>query len=122
MRTSIIIQTLNGEVTNKSSVISGLKVASSRNNSEDWLELPETYTKKYLWEGKGDVATPSKLRQWKHLESILDEINEGDNISVGLLIGANCTKALDPIDVIPSKNNDTIKIVPEVDKEYTAIK
>ena len=40
-----------------------------------------------------------------HLERILDEINEDDNISVGLLIRANCTKALEPIDVIPSKNN-----------------
>ena len=32
------------------------------------------------------------------------EISE-DDISVGLLIGANCTKALEPIDDIPSKNN-----------------
>ena len=35
----------------------------------------------------------------------MDEINEDENISRGLLIGANCTKALEPIDVIPSKNN-----------------
>ena len=35
----------------------------------------------------------------------MDKINEDDNISVGLLIGANCMKALEPIDVIPSKNN-----------------
>ena len=34
-RTSITIKTLNGEVTNKSSVISGKKVASSRDSSED---------------------------------------------------------------------------------------
>ena len=104
-RTSITIKTLNGEVTNKSSVISGMKVASSRDSSEDWLELPDTYTKKYLPVGKEDVATPSKLKNWGHLERILDEINEDDNISVGLLIVANCTKALEPIDVIPSKNN-----------------
>ena len=104
-RTSITIKTLNGEVTNKSSVISGMKVASSRDSSEDWLELPDTYTKKYLPVGKEDVATPSKLKNWGHLERILDEINEDDNISVGLLIRANCTKALEPIDVIPSKNN-----------------
>ena len=64
MRTSITIKTLNGEVTNKSSVISGLKVASSRNSSEDWLELPDTYTKKCLPVGKEDVATPLKLVQW----------------------------------------------------------
>ena len=35
----------------------------------------------------------------------MDKINEDGNISRGLLIGANCTKALEPIDVIPSKNN-----------------
>ena len=61
-------------------MISGLKVASSRNSSEDWLELPDTYTKKCLPVGKEDVATPSNLKQWGHLERILDEINEDDNI------------------------------------------
>ena len=61
-RTSITIKTLNGEVTNKSSVISGLKVASNRNSSEDWLEISDTYTKKCLPVGKEDVATPSKLK------------------------------------------------------------
>ena len=35
----------------------------------------------------------------------MDEINEDDNIFVGLLIGANYAKALDPIDVILSKRN-----------------
>ena len=63
-RTSITIKTLNGEVTNKSSVISGLKVASNRNSSEDWLEISDTYTKKCLPVGKEDVATLSKLEQW----------------------------------------------------------
>ena len=81
-RISITIKTLNGEVTNKSPVICGLKVVSSRNNYEDWLELPDTYTKKYLPVGKEEVATPSKLKQWGHLERILYKINEDDNISV----------------------------------------
>ena len=40
-----------------------------------------------------------------HLEKISDKINEDDNISVRLLIGANCRKALEHIDVIPIKNN-----------------
>ena len=41
-RTSITIKTLNGKVS-KSSVIIGMKVASSRDSSEDWLELPDTH-------------------------------------------------------------------------------
>ena len=55
-RISITIKTFNGEVTNKLSVISGLKVASSRNSSEDWLELRDTHAKTYLPVGKEDVA------------------------------------------------------------------
>ena len=102
---SITIKTLSGEVANKLSVVSGLKVASSRNGSEDWVELPDMCTKKYLLVGKEDVTIPSKLKQWGHLERILDKINEDDNVSVRLLIGANYTKALEPSDVIPSKNN-----------------
>ena len=86
-------------------MISGLKVASSRNSIEGWLELRDIYTKKHLPVGKENVPTPSKLKQWGHLERILDKINEDYNISVGLLIGANCRKAVELIDVIPSKNN-----------------
>ena len=60
---------------------------------------------------------------------------EDDNMSVGLLIGVNCMKALEPIDVIPSNNNWPLQpkqgldgemlalwIVLEVDKEYTVAK
>ena len=62
-RKLIIIKVLNGEVTNNSPVISGLKVASSKNSSEYWFELPDTYSKKYSPVGKEDIATPSKLKK-----------------------------------------------------------
>ena len=52
-------------------MISEVKLGSSRNSSQDWLKLPDTYTKKYLPVGKEGVATPSKLKQWGHLERIL---------------------------------------------------
>ena len=34
------------------------------------------------------------------LEGIMGKISKRDNISVGLLIGANCTKALEPLNTI----------------------
>ena len=86
-------------------MISGLKVASSRNSSEEWLEFSCTYTKFYLPVGKKDVATSSELKQWGHLERILDKIIEDGNIPARILVGAICTKVLEPIDVITSKNN-----------------
>ena len=90
-------------------MISGLKLTSSRNSSEDWPELPDKYTKKYLPIDKEDVATPSKIKQWGYLQKIFDEISEDDNIFVGLMIGGTCTKTLGPIDVIPSKNIDLMQ-------------
>ena len=74
-KTLITIKTLNEKVTNKVVVVKGLKVASANSDSHDWLELPDTYTKKYL-PVDNDVATPSKLKQWKHLESIVDKISQ----------------------------------------------
>ena len=69
------------------------------------MELPDTYTNKYLPVDKEDVATTSRLKQWKHLESIVGKISEKEYISVGLLIGANYAKALEPVDIIPNKND-----------------
>ena len=86
-------------------VVKGLKVTSGNGDSHDWLELPVTYTKKYLPVDKEDVAKTSKLKQWKHLESTVGKISQKEDISVGFLIGANCAKALEPIDIIPSKND-----------------
>ena len=45
-KTSITIKTLNGEVTNKEMAVTGLRVTSGNGDSHDWLELPDTYTKK----------------------------------------------------------------------------
>ena len=44
----------------------------------------------------------------------MNKVNEGDNISAGVLIRESCTKVLEPIDIIPSKNNgsNTLKTKP----------
>ena len=41
-----------------------------------------------------ETATPAKTKEWKHLRPILNEIVQKDYVQVGLLIGANCMKAL----------------------------
>ena len=35
----------------------------------------------------------------------MDKISKRDDTSVSLLIGANCTKALEPLNIIPSCEN-----------------
>ena len=68
-----------------------------------WIDLPVTYTKEDLPVGDEDVATPEKIRRWKYLERNAGKITQGQCISIGLLIGGNCSKALKSLDVIPSE-------------------
>ena len=102
---SITIKTVNGEVNNKTTLVEGLKESSSKDEDGEWIELPKSFMKKYLPVDQDDIATPSKLKQWKYLEGIMDKISKRNDISVGLLIGANCTKALEPLNIIPSCDN-----------------
>ena len=93
---------VNGEVNSKITLVEGLKVSSGRDEDGEWIELPKTFRKRYLPVDQNDIATPSKLKQWKYLESIVDKISIRDDILVGLLTGANCRKALEPLNIIPS--------------------
>ena len=53
---------------------------------------------------KRKVATSEKVSKWKYLDSIKSEITQTDDIEIGMLIGANCMKALEPLKIIPSKD------------------
>ena len=41
-KTSIIIKTVNGEVNNKTTLVEGLKVSSSRDEDSEWIEIPKS--------------------------------------------------------------------------------
>ena len=49
--------------------------------SQYWLQLPYTYTTKYLPVDKDDTATPSKLNPWENLKGIINSINGDVNLS-----------------------------------------
>ena len=50
-----------------------------------------------------EVATSLKLKKWHYLDCTAGKINS-DAVSIDVLIGAKCTKALEPIDFFASKN------------------
>ena len=54
---------------------------------------------------RSEIATPAKLKQWQYWERISGFLGENDNISVDLLIGANCVEALQQVEVIPSQQD-----------------
>ena len=61
-KTSITIKTVNGEVNNKTTLVEGLKVSSSKNEYSGWIELPKAFTKRYLPVDQDEIATPLKLK------------------------------------------------------------
>lgn len=102
--TSITVKTLNGEHTGRSQVIDGLKVKAKDDSCCNWITLPPTFSKEELPVCSTDVASPEKLKKWRYLDEVSATLSNNDIINVGLLIGANCTSALEPVKVIKSQD------------------
>ena len=100
-QTSINIRALNGSSNHEVLTIEGLTVSSA--TGEDWIKLPRSYTRNEIPADPEEVATKSKLQHWKYLDPIAKEIGHHADIDVKLLIGANCLKALEPVEVISSQ-------------------
>ena len=100
-KTSINIKTLNGSSNHDVLTIEGLTVSSA--TGEDWMNLPRAYTRDDIPADPEEVATKSKLEHWKYLDPIAKEIGHHADIEVKLLIGANCLRALEPVEVISSQ-------------------
>ena len=90
-------------------MISGLRVASDMERvRQHWLNLPATYTREELLADVEEVATRGKVAGWEHLKEIVDKGPRKSDIEIGLLIGANCAKALESQEVISSKDGGPI--------------
>ena len=104
--TSITIKTLNGDVTNTSVAVEGLKVcAAAASGRNRWVKIPKAFSRDELQVDAEDIATPEKIAKWEYLDEILHEISQSPEVEIGLLIGANCSKALEPNKIIPIRNS-----------------
>ena len=69
-----------------------------------WLAKAKLYSRREIPVDKEENATPTKIRKWKYLQHISNEIVQNDDVHVGLLIGANCMKALEPTGILQSQD------------------
>ena len=53
---------------------------------------------------KEEIATPDKIKGWEYLKPIPKVISQVGNFEVRMLISANCMKALEPMEIISSRN------------------
>ena len=89
----------------KSEVVTGSRVSKEiRGEKMQWLNLPAVYTRDELPADIDEVATCEKAKRWDHLKGIADNLPTESNMKIGLLIGANCARALEPVEVLPSQD------------------
>ena len=102
--TSVTIKTINGKFKSPSKAIDGLQVSGVNDDKSLWVPLPTTFTRDERPVDNDDITKPGQLKQWKDLEPVVNQLNFEENMSVGLLIGANSTKTPEPIQVLPGRN------------------
>ena len=102
------LKTLTGEksedtITIDGLIVSGIDLKKTRTN--EWIELPRVYSKQSLPVEREEIATTNNIKKWDYFKSISREITQKDEIKIGMLIGANCMKALETLEIISSKND-----------------
>ena len=107
---NVTIETINGRVQQMTKATDGLIVRCAEKhaaiyNSID-VQLPTTYCTDALPFGKDEMATVDKLSRWEYLKEVVKTLPEyNENIPFGLMIGGDCVKALEPHQVITSKED-----------------
>lgn len=104
-RTKIGIHTLNGQETNDTTILTGLRVKEPNGHGE--VSLRCVYTKEEIPLQSNEVATPELSKQWQAFEPILGDIGQVNlDLPVILLIGADTPEALRPLNVIVGNEDD----------------
>ena len=109
--TRVTVKTLNEEISQMTTVVENLKVEESLGKLK-WIKLPRKYTKQDLPVDEQEIATPGKVKKWNYLEGTTNETCSNTDISVGLLIGSNCAEALEPKEVISSRESGPYAVKP----------
>ena len=105
-KTKITMKTLNGKHNMESTVVTGLKVSKNvHGEGVRWLNFPATYTREALPADVEKVAIQEKAKKWNHLKIIAEKLSTETNMEIGFLIGTNCSKVLEPQEVLPSKGD-----------------
>ena len=94
---SITTKKLNGDVTNTS--VEGC-------GKNRWVKIPKAFSWDELQVDAENIATPEKIAKQEYLDEILRKISQSSDVEIGLLIGGNCPKALEPNKIIPSRNGE----------------
>ena len=101
IKTDITVKTLTDEKRVPSFIVEGLCVAPIDGGAS--ITLPRVYTQQQLPIHQNEIPSHAAICKWPHLSKLLSEIPDRDkSVPIGLIIGANCAKALEPHSVVRS--------------------
>ena len=102
---SLELKTVTGQSVVSSSVVDDLVVEPIQGC--DSVALPQCYSREVIPADRSCIPRRESARKWSHLKSIADEVALFyPAAEIGLLIGANCPKAVKPRDVITGGDSD----------------
>ena len=55
--------------------VDGLKVSRTSGLDAEWINIPKAYTKVDIPVDSIEIATPEKMKKWKYLQEISEEIS-----------------------------------------------
>ena len=98
---TLTLTTVSGKKVLHTQVTGGLGVSDL--DEVHRVPLPPLYTLDDLPVSKEEIPRQKDADEWRHLQGIrLSEV--GQDVEVGLLIGYNCPKALEPLEVVKSED------------------
>ena len=99
-RTELDLTTMSPKVRVESYILTDLEVSGL--NTSNFIDLPKVFTQKSIPVTKRNIPSQKDIEKWPYLSEVtLPTINA----DVGLLIGTNIHKALEPWQVINSRDN-----------------
>jgi hypothetical protein len=85
--------------------INGLVINDFNRSNE--IQLPRTFSCSSIPVKRNQIPRPEMASKWQHLAKIAPELEPyHPDVEVGLLIGANCPRAITPRQVIPGRDDE----------------
>ena len=107
--TKVTITTKHGPRLHDTKALTGLIVSDL--DGKNCIELPKTFTRNEIPASEKEIPRPELARRWQHLKRIANEMPPAlDRLKVGLLIGTDCPKAIEPKDFVASKDGGPFAI------------
>ena len=101
--TNVLVNTMNGSKVHQTKVVTGLIVTDLNGNNQ--VNLPRTFSRDIIPASKNEIPTKELVVKWKHLSKIAEKLPAHiPEAKIGILIGSNCPKAIEPRDFIVSED------------------